>query len=301
MTRRVLLALAVVAALVGCSQKSAQETQVTQAAAVTVPLRFTSIPDQSAAVLQEKFAPLARYLSKQLGITVEYVPAVDYQVSVEMFASGDVGLAWYSGLAGVQARDRVPTSSAIAQGSADPQQLSYFVANKATGLRESQEFPAEIARLEFTFGAEQSTAGRLMPEFYLRSATGKSPQEFFQRPLAFAPNDASALDLIASGKYQVGVVDSEIYEQRVEQKQLDADRVRVIWRTPEYADYNWSIRPDLDDKHGAGFTDKLTKAMLEIRDPELLAALQTESFVPATNANYQAIREVAKQNDMLRQ
>jgi phosphonate transport system substrate-binding protein len=300
MTRRVLLAMASAAVLAACSQQSAQEADKTQVAATAAPLRFTSIPDQSAAVLQEKFAPLARYLSKQLGITVEYVPATDYKVSVEMFANGDVGLAWYSGLAGVQARDRVPTSSAIAQGSADPQQFSYFVANKATGLSESAEFPAEIAKLNFTFGPEQSTAGRLMPEFYMRNATGKSPQEFFQKPLAFAPNDASALDQVAAGKYQATVVDSEVYDERVEQKEIDADRVRVIWRTPKYADYNWSIRPDLDDKYGEGFTDKLTKAMLEINDPALLTALETESLVPASNANFQAIREVAKQNDMLR-
>ena len=301
MTRRVLLALAVsAAALAACSQKSAQEAAQTQAAVTQAPLRFTSIPDQSTTVLQEKFAPLARYLSKQLGIAVEYVPAADYKVSVEMFATGDVGFAWYSGLAGVQARDRVPTSSAIAQGSADPEQFSYFVASRATGLHESAEFPAELARLAFTFGAEQSTAGRLMPEFYLRNATGKSPQEFFGKPPQYASTDANALELIATGKFQAGVVDSEIYDQQVESKQTDANRVRVIWRTPKYADYNWSVRPDLDDKYGAGFTDRLTKAMLEIRDPELLAALQTQSLVPASNANYQAIREVAKQNDLLR-
>ncbi len=105
---------------------------------------------------------------------------------------------------------------------------------------------------------------------------------------------------IAAGRFQAGVVDSELYDQLIEQKQLDAERVRVIWRTPKYADYNWSVRPDLDAKYGDGFTERLTKAMREIHDPELLAALGTESLVPATNASYAAIREIAKQNDLLR-
>lgn len=88
-------------------------------------LRFTAIPDQTTTELQEKFQPFGDHLPRQLGVRTEYVPARDYQASVEMFVNGDVGLAWYGGLTGVQARSRVPGARAIAQGDADPQYYSY--------------------------------------------------------------------------------------------------------------------------------------------------------------------------------
>src|SRR5215203_5781389 len=130
------------------------------------PVRFTAIPDQNTTELQEKFRRLEAYLGKELGVPVRYVPARDYQASVEMFANGDVGLAWYGGLTGVQARSKVAGARAIAQGDVDPTYYSYFIAHRDTGLARSDEFPAGIAKYSFTFGSEQSTSGRLMPEFF---------------------------------------------------------------------------------------------------------------------------------------
>lgn len=99
-------------------------------------LHFSAIPDQNTTELQEKFQPLADYLSGQLGIAVEYVPARDYQASVEMFKNGDVHLAWFGGLTGVQARQAVPGARAIAQGASDPEYYTYFIAHRDAGLAE---------------------------------------------------------------------------------------------------------------------------------------------------------------------
>ena len=84
--------------LSGCGQTVTETTKI---------LRFTAIPDQTSTELQEKFQPLVEYLSQQLGISVEYVPARDYQGAVEMFKNADVMLAWFGGLTGVQARQGV--------------------------------------------------------------------------------------------------------------------------------------------------------------------------------------------------
>jgi phosphonate transport system substrate-binding protein len=263
-------------------------------------LRFTAIPDQNTTELQEKFQPLADYLTKTLGVTTAYLPARDYQASVEMFVNGDVGLAWYGGLTGVQARSKVPGAVAIAQGDADPQYYSYFVAHKDTGISRSDSFPPDIGKYAFTFGSEQSTSGRLMPEYFIRKHTGKSPQDFFQKPVGFSGSHDKTLELVASGQYQVGVVNYKVYDQRVQQKKTDPDVVRIIWQTPRYADYNWTARPDLDAKYGSGFTARLTKALLAIDDPALLAALPRQRLVPASNDDYGAITDIARQLDMLR-
>jgi phosphonate transport system substrate-binding protein len=263
-------------------------------------LRYTAIPDQNSTELQEKFKPFSAHLTQALGVTAEYVPARDYQASVEMFVNGDVGLAWYGGLTGVQARSKVEGSRAIAQGDADPTYFSYFIAHKDTGLTRSETFPQDIGQYAFTFGSEQSTSGRLMPEYFIRQHTGKAPQDFFAKPVGFSGSHDKTVELVASGQYQVGVVNYKVFDQRVADGKTDPDVVKIIWQTPTYADYNWSARPDLDNKFGAGFTDKLQQTLLSIQDPMLLAALPRDRLVAASNAEYDAIRNVARQLDMLR-
>ncbi len=96
---------------------------------------------------------------------VRYVPVKSYPAAVTSFVNGDVQLAWFGGVTGVQARAKVPGSQAIAQGAEDTAFRSYMIANAATGLKEAPEIQKAIAGHTFTFGARTSTSGRVMPEY----------------------------------------------------------------------------------------------------------------------------------------
>ena len=69
--------------------------------------------------------------------------------------------------------------------------------------------------------------------------------------------------------------------------------VKVIWQTPTYPDYQWSIRGDVDQRWGEGFTEQVKVALLAIDQPELLAAFPRSSFVSADNTDYAATRDTA--------
>jgi phosphonate transport system substrate-binding protein len=263
-------------------------------------LKFTAIPDQNTTELKEKFALLANELSAKLATTVEYVPSRDYQASVEMFKNGDVDFAWFGGLTGVQARAAVSGSQAIAQGSADPKYISYFIANANTGLSLSEKFPLEIAQYSFTFGSASSTSGRLMPEYFIRQQTKKSPEEFFQKPVGFSGSHDKTAELVATGQYQVGALNFKVYDDLVKKGKLDANQVKIIWKTPEYADYNWTSHPQVEVKFGKGFTEKLQTALVSIDKPEVLAAILREKLIPAKNEDFDGIVKVATDLNMLR-
>ena len=271
-----------------------------QSSAAGNTLRFTAIPDQNTTELTEKFQPFADYLGKQLSMKVEYVPARDYQATVEMFRNGDVQLAWFGGLTSVQARKAVPGARAIAQGEEDPKYFSYFIAHKDTGLTESASFPQAIALLSFTFGSESSTSGRLMPEYFIRQNTGKGPMEFFQQPIGFSGSHDKTAELVEAGRFQVGVLNYKVYEKRVAAGTTDPDVVRIIWKTPTFADYNWTVHPTADELLGAGFIDKLQKALVSIDNPDLLTALPRNRLIPATNEEYVELRAVAEALGMVR-
>jgi phosphonate transport system substrate-binding protein len=263
-------------------------------------LEFTAIPHTNTTELQRKFEPVAKYLSKALGLRVEYVPSADYRASVEMFKNGDVLLAWFGGLTGVQARHDVPGARAIVQGAEDPEFYSYFIANASTGLTRSDEFPEAIRDLTFTFGSESSTSGHLMPEYFIMQHTGKTAAEFFSHPPAYSGSHNRTADQVQSGAFQAGVMDYSVYDARVREGKIDPERCRIIWKTPTFADYNFTAHPDIDRKFGKGTIDRLQKAFLDMHDPKLLAAFDRSKLIPATNEEYADLEKVAVKLDMLR-
>ncbi len=165
---------------------------------------FTAIPDQDETRLVEKFSRVAQYLEGKLGLPVKYVPVKSYPAAVTAFINNDVQLAWFGGFTGVQARKGAPGSEAIAQGAEDVSFKSLFIANAKTGLKPSAEFPKEIAGKSFTFGSRASTSGRVMPEFFIRRALGKAPDEVFSR-VGFSGDHSRTIQLVQSGAYETGV------------------------------------------------------------------------------------------------
>lgn len=265
-------------------------------------LRFCAIPDQNATELEAKYGQVADYLAQELGVEVEFVPTADYGASVDAFRNGDVQLAWFGGLTGVRARSYVPGARAIAQGKVDPLFYSYFIANASTRIEPGDDFPMALKGHTFTFGSESSTSGRLMPEYFIREATGMSPTEFFAgEEMNFSGSHDKTALLVAEGTFDAGVLNYKVYDAMVAEGKIDPEVCRVIWKTPTYPDYNWTAHPILEEEFGAGFTDRLQAALVGIHDPALLEALQRpEGMIPAANEDFAPLAELAKTLGLLR-
>ncbi|MEH6785228.1 putative selenate ABC transporter substrate-binding protein [Alcanivorax sp. IL3] len=255
---------------------------------------FTAIPDQDESQLEKRFGVVALYLEEKLGVPVKYVPVKSYAAAVTAFRNNEVQMAWFGGLSGVQARRLVPGSQAIAQGLEDPDFKSYFIANTSTGLTQSDTLPeAFIDQPSFTFGSKGSTSGRLMPEFYLRETFNQAPDQLFDK-VGFSGDHSATIALVQSGAYATGAVNYKVWERELEEGKIDTSKVQVIWETPGYPDYHWTVRGDLNDKFGDGFSQRVTEALLAIDDPVLLNAFPREKFIPASNDDFAPIEETAE-------
>jgi phosphonate transport system substrate-binding protein len=260
---------------------------------------FTAIPDQDETRLVERFSRFGKYLEERLGVTVKYVPVKSYPAAVTAFINGDVQMAWFGGFTGVQARRSVPGSEAVAQGTEDVAFKSYVIANTATGLKSSKEFPKEIAGKTFTFGSRASTSGRVMPEYFFRQHfDNKGPEEIFSR-VGFSGDHSKTIQLVQSGAYEVGVLDYTVYEVEKKAGKVDETKVSVIWETPVYPDYQFTVRGDVDARFGAGFKEKLKTAILAVDDKEILSFFARSKFIPASNADYKPIEDVADASKLL--
>jgi phosphonate transport system substrate-binding protein len=258
---------------------------------------FTAIPDQDETRLVERFTRVAEHLQSKLGIPVKYLPVKSYPAAVTAFTNGQVQLA--GGFTGVQARRQVAGSEAIAQGAEDVAFKSFFIANTKTGLTPSKEFPKQIAGKSFTFGSRASTSGRLMPEYFIRSAFGgRGPDEVFAR-VGFSGDHSRTIQLVQSGAYEVGVLDYSVWELDKQAGKVDAAQVGVIWESPTFPDYQWTVRGGVDGVYGTGFTEKLRATLIAIDDPAILTQFARSKFIPAKNSDYGPIEEVGKLTNLL--
>ena len=254
---------------------------------------FTAIPDADESRLQERFNKVADHLSRELAVEVNYIPVKSYAAAITAFKNNQVQLAWFGGLSGVRARALVPGSEAIAQGIEDQFFKTHFIAHHSAGLQAAPEFPAGIEHKTFTFGSKGSTSGRLMPEFYVREHFQRSPSKIFKR-VGFSGNHTRTIAQVQAGAYLVGAVNYKVWDSELAAGKIDLDKVKVIWTTPSYPDYQWSVRGDLDQHYGQGFKEKLRQTLLAIDDPQLLASFPRQSFVPASNNDYQPIADTAR-------
>jgi phosphonate transport system substrate-binding protein len=268
-------------------------------------LRISAIPDRDPAELATRENALAAYLSTALGVRAEYVPVTDYAASVSLFRTGDLDLVFYGGLTGVQTRQQVPDAVLLAQRDIDASFKSVFIANKAAGVGKVSDVAGLTALRgkRFTFGSESSTSGRLMPEYFLEQA-GVTSATDFAGPPGFSGSHDKTIDLVESGSYEAGVLNVQVWQDRLDAGTVDLDKVEVVLTTPTYHDYQWVAGPDVDDRLGDGSTDRLRDALLALDgsddgEKKVLDLYGAAAVIPTAPQDYAQIEEIARQLGLL--
>jgi phosphonate transport system substrate-binding protein len=269
-------------------------------ASSTKPFVLSAIPDQDPEKLGRGYTLLTDYLSKELGVSVQYKPVTDYAAVVTAFKVGDVDMVWFGGLTGVQARLQVEGAEAILQRDIDEKFTSYFIANKASGLSPFKDLSglSALKGKTLTFGSDSSTSGRLMPQYFLKQA-GVTLSDL-KGEVGFSGSHDKTIKLVEAGTYEVGALNSQVWESRVKKNEVDLGKVQVIYQTPPYFDYHWVIRPTVRKEYGDAFVEKIKTAFkkLDKNDDNHKAIMEffgAQTFIDTKNENYAAIESVGRE------
>jgi phosphonate transport system substrate-binding protein len=264
------------------------------------PLSIGAIPDQDPELLARNYGLVADYLAGELGLDVEFRPVTDYDAAVSAFRVGDLDLVWFGGLTGVQARLQVEGAEAIAQRDIDAEFTSVFIAGTDTGIEPIDDVSGlgELRGHTLTFGSDTSTSGRLMPQYFLAVA-GAELDDLEGEP-GFSDSHDATIDLVEAGTYEVGALNSQVWESRVAEGSVDTSRVDVIFETPPYYDYHWVARPELGDD----LTQRIVTAFtaLDAADPGEAAILEffgAERFIETENGNYDRIEQIGRESGQI--
>ena len=257
--------------------------------------KMTAIPDESPTELARKAVPLVKYLEQQLGMKVEFTPVSDYAAAVEALVNKQVDMAWYGGFTFVQASIRsggkvIP----LVQRAEDEKFRSVFITSDPNILT-----LADLKGKTVSFGSQSSTSGHLMPRSALLQAN-IDPDKDFKRVAYSGAHDAT-IAAVAAGKVDAGALNISVWDKFVADKKVDTTKVKVIFTTPPYFDYNWTVHADMP----AAQREKLSKAFLSLspatpEGKEVLDLQRATRFVPTRLENYKGIEAAGRNAGLLK-
>ena len=257
--------------------------------------RMTAIPDEAPTELARKAAPLVKYLEQQLGMKVEFTPVSDYAAAVEALVNKQVDMAWYGGFTFVQASIRsggkvIP----LVQREEDEKFRSVFITSDP-----AIKSLADLKGKTVSFGSQSSTSGHLMPRSVLLQAN-IDPDKDFKRVAYSGAHDAT-IAAVAAGKVDAGALNGSVWDKFVLDKKVDTSKVKVIFTTPPYFDYNWTVHADMP----AAQREKLTKAFLSLSSAtpegkEVLELQRATRFVTTKADNYKGIEAAGRNAGLLK-
>ena len=252
--------------------------------------RVTTIPEEAATEQVRKFTPIANYLSRQLGMKVEFTPVSDYPAAVEALVNKRVDLVWFGGFTHVQAQLRsggkiVP----IAQREEDTKFQSVFIAKTDSGIKTL----ADLKGKQISFGSQSSTSGHLMPRHFLLQAQ-INPEKDFRRIAYSGAHDATIASVV-SGRVDAAALDITVWRKFVAENRVDTKAVDVFYTTPTFFNYNWSMHVDT----AADLRERVKKALLDL-DPstpegkDILQLNRATRYIPTTPENYRGLEAAGR-------
>jgi phosphonate transport system substrate-binding protein len=137
-----------------------------------------------------------------------------------------------------------------------------------------------------------------MPRSFLLQA-GVDPDKAFRRVAYSGAHDAT-IAAVAAGKVQAGALNISVWEKFVADKKVDTTKVRAIYTSPAYYDYNWTVHADMP----VALQTKLREAFLALNKStpegkEILELQRATRFVPTKADNYKGIEAAARSAGLL--
>ena len=128
-----------------------------------------------------------------------------------------------------------------------------------------------------------------MPQYFLDQA-GVGPGDLDGAP-GFSGSHDKTIDLVASGTYEAGALNEQVWRKRIAEGTVDTSKVDEVFVTPGYHDYHWLVNPTVADRIGSTAVEQITTVLtsLALDDPEdakILELFGAKKLIASAPDNY---------------
>ena len=279
MNRRSLLTAALVAgAMISAGPVLADKTNPDK-------LRVALLPDENASTLIQNAQPLKKYLEQTLKKEIEIIVTTDYSSMIEAMRFGRIEVAYFGPFSYVLAKSRAPEIEPFAVGveKGKPDYQSILIATANGPVKELKD----IKGRPFAFGDQASTSSHLAPRAHLAKIGLIGDTDY--KVVHLGKHDAVAR-AVANGQIPAGALSEPIFRSLVETNRIDPTKVRQLALSDNIPNYPMTVQGYLKPE----VKDAIKKAFLELKDPEILKLFRIDGLAPATDKNYDILRDMAK-------
>ena len=256
-------------------------------------IRVGVLPDQGEELLKSQHEPLLNYLSREVGLEFKLVIPSSYDELVRRAALGEIDLAYFGGLTFIQAEAKKAVAALVMR-DIDFNFVSYFFTRAWDSGHEIREFSGR----KLGFGSSQSTSGHLMPRKFLKTMNIE-PESFFSEVVYSGSHDRTVRQVV-EGAVDLGVANAWVVERMIETGRIGPKSIRIIWKTPPYADYVWAIRTGISEELRMRILDAFLK--LSRADPRHRIVLERQgaaSFFPTGENEFAQLRQISRELGMV--
>ncbi|CFX08735.1 putative phosphite transport system-binding protein PtxB [Candidatus Filomicrobium marinum] len=248
-------------------------------------LRVALLPDENAATIIQNAQPLKAYLEKTLKKDVEIIVTTDYSSMIEAMRFGRIEVAYFGPFSYVLAKSKAPEIEPFAVGveKGKPNYQSILIANVDGPVKTL----ADIKGHPFAFGDQASTSSHLAPRALLAKNGLIGDTDY--KPVHLGKHDAVAR-AVAAGQAPAGALSETIYRVLVETKKIDPSKLRQLALSDPIPNYPMTLQGYLKPE----LKEEIRKAFIELKDPEILQLFRVEALAPASDKDYDVLRDMAK-------
>lgn len=248
-------------------------------------LRIALLPDENASTIIQNAQPLKDYLEKVLKKQVEIIVTTDYSSMIEAMRFGRIEVGYFGPFSYVLAKSKAPEIEPFAVGveKGKPNYQSILIANVAGPVKEIKDVKGH----PFAFGDQASTSSHLAPRAVLAKNGLKGDTDY--KVVHLGKHDAVAR-AVAAGQVPAGALSEPIFRTLVDGKKIDASKVKQIGLSDPIPNYPMTLQGYLKPE----LKDAIRKAFLELKDPAILKLFRVEGLAPATDKDYDVLRDMAK-------
>lgn len=251
------------------------------------------LPEEDEEALRRRYDPLVKYLSTSLERPFQLIIPDDYNQLLKLFGEGEIDLAFFGGFTFLKANQDFGATPLVMRDT-DLRFHSHFISKRQASHKHISDFKGA----KLSFGSRLSTSGHLMPRFFLEEQQ-ITPETYFASVEYSGAHDKTAFQVL-EGNVDIGAINSEILEDMFEDGRLDRDTIDIIWTTPKFPDYVWTVKRTASQD----FKHRVTSAFLTL-DPldnshqTILDGAQAVGFLPASIKDFDQLFKVATSMGML--
>jgi phosphonate transport system substrate-binding protein len=244
---------------------------------------------------------IKKYLSKELGMDVEYFYATDYTAVIEAIRAKKVHVATMSPFSYILASQTHDITPIVTMGEGGKPHLYHSVifTNYNTHINSIEDIKARSKSLTLCFADPASTSGHLIPRAYLVTQ-GLNPDSAFKQVIFAGTHPASILS-VASGKIDIGCSTKEYgIDLLTRRGELKPGEVKVLWTSDPIVSSPVVVRNDLNKE----LVKKIQSLYLNMSKnaPDIFAAYvklyyahpEKLSYMTVQDSMYNGLRKIAK-------